>query len=142
MKKVTRKRNDHRDAASPGNDSQNQKAMYLPALTGFFAASGQDERISPLHICVYMALFEYWNQNNFQNPVSVTRQRVMQAAKIRRTTYHKCMKELHEYGYIQYVPSYHPVLGSLVWFTIFSPEIAQSCDTSCLAREENISSLK
>ncbi len=36
-------------------------------------------------------------------------------AKIERTTYHKCMKELEAYGYIEYVRSYSPVLGSLVY---------------------------
>jgi hypothetical protein len=25
------------------------------------------------------------------------------------------MKELIEFGYINYLPSYHPILGSLVW---------------------------
>lgn len=34
-------------------------------------------------------------------------------------TYHKCIKDLQAYGYIQYLPSYHPALGSLVYLNIF-----------------------
>ena len=30
-------------------------------------------------------------------------------------TYHKCINDLHACGYIQYIPSYHPALGSLVY---------------------------
>ncbi len=44
----------------------------------------------------------------------------MQIAKIRGyATYHKCIKDLHTYGYIEYLPSYHPALGSLVYLNIF-----------------------
>jgi hypothetical protein len=32
-------------------------------------------------------------------------------------TYHKCLGQLEVYGYIHYQPSYHPVKGSLVWWT-------------------------
>jgi hypothetical protein len=31
-------------------------------------------------------------------------------------TYHKCIRELDEYGYIGYQPSYHPVNGSLIYW--------------------------
>jgi hypothetical protein len=33
-------------------------------------------------------------------------------------TYHKCIKELDEYGYIRYQPSYHPKLGSQVYWPV------------------------
>ncbi|MCD8741975.1 hypothetical protein LT679_15280 [Mucilaginibacter roseus] len=31
-------------------------------------------------------------------------------------TYHKCIRELDAYGYISYQPSYHPKLGSQVYW--------------------------
>jgi hypothetical protein len=62
-----------------------------------------------------MALFERWNQNDFQNPVVIKRKQVMEASKISGlATYHRCIKELHEYGYIDYLPSYNSVIGSQV----------------------------
>ncbi len=39
----------------------------------------------------------------------------MHMAKVRRTTYHKCINDLKALALINYIPSYHPVLGSLVW---------------------------
>lgn len=94
--------------------------MYVPQLTRFFSHIEKDERIGVNHICVYIALFQKWNLNGFKNPVSITRREILKSAKITRTTYHKCMKELNNFGYIKYVPSYHPVLGSLVYVDIFS----------------------
>jgi len=49
----------------------------------------------------------------------------MQISKIGGyATYHKCIKDLQKYGYIQYYPSYHPAFGSLVYVNIFDkPEI-------------------
>jgi hypothetical protein len=91
--------------------------MYLRQLMGFFIRASQDHRIGASHVAVYMALFQQWCINECRNPVSITRAIIMQAAKIRRTAYHKVMKDLNEYGYIKYLPSYHPVLGSLVYLT-------------------------
>ena len=39
----------------------------------------------------------------------------MEAAKINGlATYHKCIRELHEYGYIDYHPSYNAAICSQV----------------------------
>lgn len=39
----------------------------------------------------------------------------MEASRIRsRATYHKVIRELQEFGYLKYFPSYHPVEGSKV----------------------------
>lgn len=98
--------------------------MYLRALTGFFSSVESDDRISSTHISLYMALFEAWNRNDFINPVSITRKDIMKSAKINRTTYHRCIKELHDYNYIKYVPSYHPILGSLVYLNVLSSNMS------------------
>ena len=90
--------------------------MYIPQLTQFFAIIEKDKRIGGTHICIYMTLFQHWNLKGFKNPISITRSEIMVASNIQaRATYHKCMKELHEYGYIKYIPSFHPLLGSLVY---------------------------
>jgi hypothetical protein len=63
-----------------------------------------------------MALFQSWNINRFQNPISITRNEVMRISKIfSKATYHKCVNDLHQKGYINYVPSHNPFKGSLVW---------------------------
>lgn len=94
----------------------------LQQLSAFYNAVAADKRIGATHISLYMALFQMWNLNQFQNPVTITRQEVMPIARINgRATYHKCIKELEEYGYIKYIPSYNPFLKSLVYILNFKP---------------------
>lgn len=89
--------------------------MKVKELTTFYEAIKEDSRISPSHIALYMALFECWNQQDFQNPVPIKRRQVMEAAKISGlATYHRCMRELHEYGYVFYTPSYNAGIASQV----------------------------
>jgi hypothetical protein len=85
-------------------------------LTAFYDAIKDDSRISTTHISLYMALFQLYNLNQFCNPVNITRVSLMDTAKISGlATYHKCIKDLHEFGYIQYVPSYNPAMCSRVF---------------------------
>jgi len=84
-------------------------------LTNFYSAIRDDNRISTTHISLYMALFQFYNQNQFRNPVRITRSNLMYAAKINGlATYHKCIKDLADFGYIHYVPSFNPAIGSVV----------------------------
>ncbi|GAA4339606.1 hypothetical protein [Flaviaesturariibacter amylovorans] len=83
----------------------------------FFKAVREDPRIAPVHISLYTALYGLWAEKGFQNPVSVFSKEVMPLCKISGSaTYHRSMRELHQYGYIQYVPSYNHFLGSLIYF--------------------------
>ena len=85
-------------------------------LTSFYSAIKSDHRIGATHISLYMALFQFYNLNRLTNPIRITRSAVMEAAKISGlATYHKCMKDLVEYGYIQYEPSYNPAISSQVY---------------------------
>lgn len=88
---------------------------YIRHLNTFFERIATDNRIHPTHISLYMALFQFWNFNRFQNPISVSRSELMGVSKINaKATYHKVMKELHEFGYVIYRPSYNPFRGSEV----------------------------
>ena len=85
-------------------------------LTNFFSAIRDDHRIGTTHISLYMALFQFFNLNGFQNPISITRAAVMKASKIcGLATYHKCVKDLSELGYIRYEPSYNPAICTQVY---------------------------
>ena len=89
---------------------------YIKHLSGFFNKIVNDTDLNPTHVSLYMALFQSWNINRFQNPISITRNEVMRISKIfSKATYHKCVNELHQKGYINYVPSHNPFKGSLVW---------------------------
>jgi len=79
-----------------------------------------DDRLSPLHISLYYALFQCWNLYKFRNPISICRSEIMRASKIGSVnTYTKCLKELSEWKYIQYLPSHNPHKGSLVYMYKF-----------------------
>ena len=85
-------------------------------LTNFYSAVKNDNRIGTTHISLYMALFQFYNLNRLENPIQITRTAVMEVAKISGlATYHKCMKDLVEFGYIQYEPSYNPAISSQVY---------------------------
>lgn len=84
-------------------------------LANFYAAIEDDHRIGTTHISLYMALFHVYNSKGFQNPIEITRASVMQTAKIRGiATYHRCIRDLQEFGYIVYTPSYNPAISSTV----------------------------
>ncbi len=97
---------------------------YIKHLTGFFDRVVKDRHLNPTHISLYMALFQYWNVNRFQNPISITRDEIMRISKIcSKATYHKCMKELNDKGYIKYEPSFNPFKGSMVILFNFSDDL-------------------
>ena len=94
---------------------------YIKHLTGFFEKVTTDRTLNPTHISLYMALFQFWNCNRFKNPISINRDEIMRISKISsKATYHKCLKNLHTLGYINYQPSYNPFKGSHVILFNFS----------------------
>jgi hypothetical protein len=89
----------------------------LNPLSDFFSAIQQDGRISITHIGIYAALLQYRIDNGFINPIQVFSHEIMQIAKISAPiTYHKCVRELSEYGYINYMPSFKRNQGSKIYF--------------------------
>lgn len=89
---------------------------YIKHLSGFFQKISYDTDLNPTHVSLYMALFQTWNINRFQNPISITRNEMMRISKIySKATYHKCINELHEKEYIKYEPSHNPFKGSLIY---------------------------
>lgn len=95
---------------------------YIKHLTGFFDKVTRDDNLNPTHISLYVSLFQFWNVQRFKNPISISRDEVMRVSKIcSKATYHKCMKDLHNFSYLNYDPSFNPYRGSLV--TLFNLEL-------------------
>lgn len=87
----------------------------LQELTNFYGKMKDDHRIGPVHTSLYMAIFHLYQLNGFVSPVPVNRALLMELSKIRGlATYHKCIKELSEARYIQYMPSFNCKVCSLV----------------------------
>ena len=97
---------------------------YIKHLTVFFEKVAIDRTLNPTHVSLYIALFQFWNCNRFKNPISINRDEVMRISKISsKATYHKCLKNLHNLGYINYEPSYNPFKGSHVILFNFSEDL-------------------
>lgn len=97
---------------------------YIRHLTGFFERVAMDKALNPTHVSLYMSLFQCWNCNRFRNPISISRDELMRISKISsKATYHKCLKNLHSLGYINYEPSYNPFKGSHVILFNFSERL-------------------
>ena len=89
-------------------------------LSNFFETIRDDPRIGPTHISLYMAFFQLYNMKGFQNPIHFTRNEIMEMSKIRGiATYHKCINDLSQLGYIEYCPSYNSVIQSRAVITFF-----------------------
>jgi hypothetical protein len=93
-----------------------QGIKMTPELINFFTSIQEDPRINTVHISLFMAIVHHWNKNDCKNPIRVFGKDLMQLAKISGVaTYHKSIRELHEYGYIKYIPSFNHFSGSLIF---------------------------
>jgi hypothetical protein len=81
----------------------------LQPLCRFLSSATHDARIGSGHISLFVSLYQCWLQNHGTNPVYFSKSAVMKVSKIcGSATYHRNIKDLHQYGYLEYVPSYHP----------------------------------
>jgi hypothetical protein len=86
-----------------------------PLLT-FFRAIQNDYRISSTHICVFAALLYYRNDKGFINPIYAYSSDIMAIAKLSAAkTYRKCIRELSDYGYLRYEPSFKKNKASRIY---------------------------
>ena len=110
---------------------------YIRHLNGILRKFSEDENISSSHRSLYLAFFELWNQKHFPETFMVNRNQVMALAKIRsRTTYHKQLRELKMWGYLQYWPSSNPQFGTLVELFRFDTLPDQKMDRTCSVSEQ------
>lgn len=83
----------------------------------FMKKAGGDPRLTPVHVSLYLSMLFLHDGGDGKEPLMVTKETIMQLAKISaRSTYQKSLQELHEYGYIRYVPSYNHFLNSAIFF--------------------------
>ncbi|MUG03784.1 hypothetical protein ECC01_22805, partial [Bacillus tequilensis] len=77
-------------------------------LQTFFEGVVRDPRVGTTHIALFGALYQRWVEAGSVDPVQAYSHEVMPAAKIySSSTYHRVLRELDAYGYLQYEPSYN-----------------------------------
>jgi hypothetical protein len=91
--------------------------MELAAVIASFMEEVQeDPRISPVHISLYLAIVQRWAAQGGDGPVSFKARLLMPVAKIGgRALFCRTIRQLHEYGYLRYEPSFKPDEPSKVW---------------------------
>ena len=100
---------------------ENDGNILLATITSFYKVSARDVIISSTHISLYFALYYQWQLSNCISPFEIKRDNIMKLAKINsRKTFNKCMRVLHEAGYIKYIPSFNPEISSIVCLTEIS----------------------
>jgi len=92
---------------------------YIKLLNAAFEKFFFDDRLNPTHISLYMALFQEWNSSRFADEFFVNRRELMRVAKIgSKSTYHRCVTDLHSWNYLSYFPSNNPYKGSKIKMSI------------------------
>jgi hypothetical protein len=82
---------------------------------------GDDDNMTSVHFAVYISIFYHWNRKKFADNMRINRDDVMRIAGLGSCkTYYRVLHNLHDWGYITYVPSYHPSIPSRV--TVHDPE--------------------
>ena len=78
----------------------------LKVLRSFFAKATQDARLAPCHISLYLGIFQHWVAQRFQERIDLMKEDLMRISKLNgKATYYKVIRELHEFGYIEYFPA-------------------------------------
>ncbi|HUH45823.1 MAG TPA: hypothetical protein VLZ54_01615 [Arenibacter sp.] len=104
---------------------------YIKHLKGAFQQFEGNGQMNPTHISLYMALFQLWNRSRFPEIFYIDREDIMRSAKIgSKSTYHRCLKDLDTWEYIQYMPSHNPYKGSQVGMPDFSTSTGTTSGTS------------
>ncbi|WP_316633054.1 hypothetical protein [uncultured Flavobacterium sp.] len=95
----------------------------LKLLSIFFESIEKDFRIGSTHIAVFAALIQFWMKKGMVNPIQAYSFEIQKIAKIMSPkTYHKCMRELDQYGYLIYVPTKNKNKRSSVYFHLHNDE--------------------
>jgi len=103
---------------------------YITHLNAIFEKFHKDDRIKQGHITLYLAFFQKWNREYFKNILTINRASIMKRAKFKsKTTYHSYLKDLNDWGYLNYFPSFHPARGSKVSLFIFGTSSGTSSGT-------------
>lgn len=99
---------------------------YIKQLTAAFQLIIKDSRLNPTHVSLYMALFQLWNISRFARIFYINKQEVMELSKIgSKSTYHRCLQDLNNWKYIEYLPTHNIYKSSEVRMPIFGTSSGQ-----------------
>lgn len=95
-----------------------QQTPYLStaanlAIWEFLEAIREDTRVTAYHVSLFVAIVHFQGGSRSRDKIYAFSHELMPLARISSgRTYHKCIRELDEFGYIRYTPSFDRFLGS------------------------------
>ena len=90
---------------------ENSAATWL----NFVNSVTEDQRLNVWHLALLLALVQLAYRQNETRIIRVSRSKLMLLSHINTLpTYHKYFKQLQDFGYLKYIPSYHPGYRSTV----------------------------
>ena len=91
----------------------------LNPLTQFFKAIEKDQRIRITPIGIFAALLQFRTAAGYSNSIKAYRHEIMQIAKISGpVTCHRYIRDLNDYGYINYLPKRDRNQKSIIYFPV------------------------
>lgn len=89
----------------------------------FIKQSEAKRSILPSHISLFTAMVICCQKQGQKSPFRITRRELMSLSAIRSfNTYHKCLRELVNQGWIDYNPSYNTITASQISFNSVVPK--------------------
>ena len=99
---------------------------YTLHFSGFY----DNIRLNATHISLYLALFQFWNLNYFQNLSSISRHEIIKLSKVAAFgTYHKRIKDLKNFAHFEYLPSFNSCKKSLLNLYNFDERAVQNLNS-------------
>lgn len=84
-------------------------------LVAFLRKARDDIRIGPIHVSVFAAILYLQAKQRGANPVKISARKLMPVARIWGSgPYHRTIRQLHAFGYLDYTPSCNPRVPSRV----------------------------
>lgn len=87
-------------------------------VNDFLRRIRKDCRLGPSHVSLFWALSVIHNRQGSRGYIDFWKEDVVGIAKISFTTFYRCMRDLHAFGYVRYAPSFHAKVRSKLWFLI------------------------
>jgi len=116
---------------------------YIKHMNGVLQQFNEDSRLNPTHISLYIALFQLWNIHHFPEVFFIAREEVMKKSKIGSiATYHRCLGNLNDWKYIDYLPSHNSYKGSEIKMFIFEISGEQDVNESETSPEQAMNKLE
>lgn len=108
---------------------------YILHLNHILNRFEKDKRLNPVHVSLYMACFRQWNSEKFPRWLPISRSELMKGARINsKSTYHRVIRDLHQWDYLVYKPSQNPRKGSKIRMkkkiVLSVPNQGQLCDST------------